>query len=224
MLRTTHPIQDKEDQRWWKPDPSGNYTSKSAYSHLLKDDTRTIVDFKRLWKAPIPSKVSAFCWQLLHKKLPTKDNLATHEILTDYNNLRCCWCNSSTETPDHLLVNCNLASSLWMKCYQWWGKQYVLGNSCMKVLEQHKWYGGPKSLDKGWNIIWFAVVWTLWLGRNDKIFNAKEAKTDYFFQLVQTRSFYWEKYSAGLDGFSLTNWCENPTKCLMIKAKEKDRV
>ncbi|GLT88308.1 hypothetical protein SLE2022_063410 [Rubroshorea leprosula] len=224
MLRTTHPIQDKEDNWWWKPDPSGIYTSKSAYSHLLKDGTNIMVDFKRLWKAPIPSKVSAFYWQLLHKKLPTKDNLATHGILKDHNNLRCCWCNSSTETPDHLFINCNLASTLWMKCYQWWGKQYVLGNSCMKVLEQHKWYGGPKSLDKGWNIIWFAVVWTLWLGRNDRIFNAKEAKSDYFFQLVQTRSFYWAKYIAGLDGFSLTNWCENPTKCLMIKAKEKDRV
>ncbi|GKV30536.1 hypothetical protein SLEP1_g39339 [Rubroshorea leprosula] len=170
-------------------------------------------------------KVAWVAWEnLLHKKLPTKDNLATYGILTDHNNLRCCWCNSSTETPDHLLVNCNLASSLWMKCYKWWGKKYVLGNSCMMVLEQHKWIGGPKSLDKEWNFIWFAVVWTLWLGRNDRIFKAKEAKAYYFFQLVQTRSFYWAKNIAGLDGFSLTNWCKNPIKCLKTKAKEKDRV
>ncbi|GKU88316.1 hypothetical protein SLEP1_g2599 [Rubroshorea leprosula] len=119
MLKTAHPIQNKEDQWWWQPEPSGNYTSKSAYSHLLKGDTRPIADFTRMWKASIPPK-----------------------------------CNTSTETPDHLLVNCNLASSLWMNCYKWWGKQYVLG----------------------------------------------------------------------LDGFSLTNWCENPIKCLKIKVKEKDRV
>ncbi|GKU89873.1 hypothetical protein SLEP1_g3950 [Rubroshorea leprosula] len=56
------------------------------------------------------------------------------------------------------------------------------------------------------------------------IFNDKEAKTDYFFQLVQTGSFYWAKNIAGLDGFSLSNWCKNPIKCLQIKAKEKDRA
>ncbi|GKU96367.1 hypothetical protein SLEP1_g9608 [Rubroshorea leprosula] len=107
---------------------------------------------------------------------------------------------------------------------KWWGVQYVMSNSCRMVLDQHKWTGGNKLIDRGWNIIWFAVVWTLWLGKNDWIFNKKEVKADCVFELVQIRSFYWAKNIAGLDGFSLQAWCENPSNCLKTTNKWKDRV
>ncbi|GKV38806.1 hypothetical protein SLEP1_g46676 [Rubroshorea leprosula] len=219
-FKIAHLTQNKEDQWRWHLEPSRNYTTKSAYSQLLKGDTRPAGDFKRVWKAPIPPKVSAFCWQLLHRKLPTKDNLATRGILTDTSSLSCCWCDTSLESlesPDHMFVNCNLAFTLWMKCYKWWDKQYVMGNSRRMVLDQHKWIGGQKLIDKGWNIIWFAMVWTLWLGKNDMILKKKEAKVDCFFELVQTRSFYWAKNTAGMDGFSISTWCQNPVNCLKIK-------
>ncbi|GKV30538.1 hypothetical protein SLEP1_g39340 [Rubroshorea leprosula] len=37
MLRTTHPIQDKEDQWWWQSDPSGNYTSNYFTRNSLQE-------------------------------------------------------------------------------------------------------------------------------------------------------------------------------------------
>ncbi|GLU19134.1 hypothetical protein SLE2022_353990 [Rubroshorea leprosula] len=225
-IKTAHPIQNKEDQWRWHLDPSGIYSTKSAYSQLSKGVLNMVHegDFKRVWKAHIPPKVSAFCWQLLHRKLPTKDNLASHRILKDISSLNCCWCDTLPESPDHIFFHCNLAFSLWMKCYKWWGVNYVMSNSCRLVLEQHKWIGGNKLTNKGWNIIWFAVVWTLWLGRNDLIFNKKEAKADCLFELVQTRSFYWAKHIAGMDGISLSAWCENPTNCLKNNFKQKDSV
>ncbi|GKU94756.1 hypothetical protein SLEP1_g8202 [Rubroshorea leprosula] len=224
IINTTHPSQNKEDQWSWHLEISGNYTTKSAYSQLSKGVPRHEGDFKRVWKAPIPPKVSAFCWQLLHRKLPTKDNLASRGILTDIASSNCCWCDAFPESHDHIFLHCNLAYSLWIKCYKWWGVHYVMSNSCRMVLDQHKWTGGNKLIDRGWNIIWFAVVWTLWLGRNDWIFNKKEVKADCLLELVQIRSFYWAKNIAGMDGFSLQAWCENPSNCLKTTNKRKDRV
>ncbi|GKU88289.1 hypothetical protein SLEP1_g2571 [Rubroshorea leprosula] len=217
IINSAHPIQNKEDQWRWHLENSGIYSTKTAYSQLSKGVPRPDGDFKRIWKAPIPSKVSAFCWQLLHKKLPTKDNLAIRGILTDPASLNCCWCDACPESPDHMFFHCNLAYSLWMECYKWWGVHYVMSNSCRMALDQHVWTGGKKLINRGWNIIWFAVVWTLWLGRNDLIFNKKEAKVDHFLELVQSRSFFWAKNIAGMDGFSLSAWVENPTNCLKIK-------
>ncbi|GKV30431.1 hypothetical protein SLEP1_g39240 [Rubroshorea leprosula] len=70
----------------------------------------------------------------------------------------------------------------------------------------------------------FAVIWTLWLGRNEKIFQMKETKLDRFFELVQIRSFFWVTNIQGMEGFSLFEWCENPTKCLKNNPVRKDSV
>ncbi|GKV27536.1 hypothetical protein SLEP1_g36700 [Rubroshorea leprosula] len=222
MLKLRAPSQNKEDRWQWHLETLGTYTTKSAYSWILKGEPKPATDFIRVWKASIPPKVSAFCWQLLHKKLPTKDNLSIRGICNANSNLNCCWCDSSIETPNHIFAQCNVAFRLWMKCYKWWGVQYVLDNSCSMLFEQHKWLGGPKLLDRGWNIIWFAVLWTLWLGRNEKIFQMKETKLDRFFELVQIRSFFWVTNIQGMEGFSLSDWCENPTKCLKNNPVRKD--
>ncbi|GKV25157.1 hypothetical protein SLEP1_g34635 [Rubroshorea leprosula] len=56
-IKTAHPIQNKEDQWRWHLNPSGIYSTKSAYSQLSKGVSRHAGDFKRVWKAPIPPKV-----------------------------------------------------------------------------------------------------------------------------------------------------------------------
>ncbi|GLU02389.1 hypothetical protein SLE2022_196410 [Rubroshorea leprosula] len=92
----------------WHRETSGIYTTKSAYAWLQKEDERSTFDFNRLWKTSAPSKVSAFCWQLIHDKIPSKDMLAKCRILSANTNLNCCWCNFSIETSNHLFVNCKL--------------------------------------------------------------------------------------------------------------------
>ena len=71
-------IQPNRRDDWaWKPDPSGQYSAKSAYDVLKGDLTKGNDDavFEELWKLRIPTKVLVFAWRLLRDRLPTKVNL-----------------------------------------------------------------------------------------------------------------------------------------------------
>ncbi|GLU21065.1 hypothetical protein SLE2022_372290 [Rubroshorea leprosula] len=112
MLKLRAPTQNKEDRWQWHLETSRTYTPKSAYSWILKGEPKPATDFIKVWKASIPPKVSAFCWQLLHKKLPTKDNFSIRRICNANSNLSCCWCDSSLETPIIFLLN-----AMWLLDY-----------------------------------------------------------------------------------------------------------
>ncbi|KAH1188994.1 hypothetical protein GmHk_20G056859 [Glycine max] len=87
-LVTIH--QDKPDLWVWKADPSGNYSTKSAYRLLMEatggiPEDRTYVE---LWNLKIPNR------------LPTRTNLRIRQV--ELNDSRCPLCNSSEEDAAHL--------------------------------------------------------------------------------------------------------------------------
>ena len=61
----------------WKPEHSGNYSTRSAYNLLHGGVAEEIADyaFGDLWKLKILVKVSIFAWRLIRDRLPTKSNL-----------------------------------------------------------------------------------------------------------------------------------------------------
>ena len=66
-----------KDVMLWKADPSGVYTTKSAYNLLITPsspalDRRTS---QLLWNMKIPPKDAVFTWKLLRDRLPTRANL-----------------------------------------------------------------------------------------------------------------------------------------------------
>jgi hypothetical protein len=76
-----------------------------------------LTTLKMLWKTNVPSKVSIFGWRLLLEKLPTKDALFHKGVLT-VNQERCCaFCSDSTETIDHLFINCRVTMDVWSRIF-----------------------------------------------------------------------------------------------------------
>ena len=61
-------IQQKRPNSWvWKADPSGNYSTKSAYRLLMEvttgaEEDRNLVE---LWNLKIPFKQTVFAWRLI---------------------------------------------------------------------------------------------------------------------------------------------------------------
>ncbi|GKV35410.1 hypothetical protein SLEP1_g43679 [Rubroshorea leprosula] len=45
--------------------------------------------------------------------------------------------------------------------------------NCWGVFEQHSFLLKIEAVKEGWECIWFAMVWTIWLARNEKIFTGK---------------------------------------------------
>jgi hypothetical protein len=79
---------DEEDRWGWVPERGALFTVKSTYHtvfalsspHRVVEPWNSIL-FSRIWKGPVPSKVSGFVWQLLHGRIPTRNNLVSRRVL-----------------------------------------------------------------------------------------------------------------------------------------------
>ncbi|KAH1211182.1 Brefeldin A-inhibited guanine nucleotide-exchange protein 1 [Glycine max] len=76
-IENIHIQQSSRDFLIWKADPSGIYSTKSAYKLLQEADSDAIEDSasKIIWNLKIPPRAIAFSWRLFKNRLPTRANL-----------------------------------------------------------------------------------------------------------------------------------------------------
>ncbi|TYH04630.1 hypothetical protein ES288_A08G021800v1 [Gossypium darwinii] len=90
----------------------------------------------------------------------------------------CPWCNRELERADHLFFNCNFIVGFWRRIFNWWDVGWKVVNNfeefyllCFKV----KFFGSCKSL---WLIAIAASCWSIWVARNDMVFENKVLSMD----------------------------------------------
>ncbi|GKV05586.1 hypothetical protein SLEP1_g17582 [Rubroshorea leprosula] len=203
--------------RWeWIHSADGQYSTTTAYAVLAKqrkeDDEEKI--FKRVWNPTIPTKVAAFNWRVLMDRIPTRSNLFKRGIIKEVEERKCALCMGEEEDSSHLFLNCSVAKWLWKACTKWWGVKIVLQKECWPTF-QHLGAWTKKTYKKeGWDCIWNAMLWTVWMARNKKIFDNAEVNLIKLFDLIQLRSFTWIKARKPKCYFHLSDWLINPTSCL----------
>ncbi|GKV26097.1 hypothetical protein SLEP1_g35450 [Rubroshorea leprosula] len=204
------------DVRDWIHSKEGIYTTKSAYQALTRDHRRVQQRpaLSKVWQEYIPSKISVFAWQVLQDKIPTKLNLLKRGIIQDIADCKCILCGLVSEDSNHLFIHCKIAWGLWNSCYRWWGSKQVLDRDCGRVFEQHPFIFNIKEVRRGWECIWFSVIWSIWLARNEKLFRGKEVESGRLLELVQVRSFKWIKGKRRGSLFTVSDWILNPVSCL----------
>ncbi|MCH95961.1 hypothetical protein A2U01_0016944, partial [Trifolium medium] len=104
----------------WGPENGGVFTVNSTYRFL---DSMTDTDlqfspteegvFRFLWKSKTPSKVTAFVWQLLLDRIPTRYNLQRRGVVLADLNSGCVLCDAVEETSIHLFLHCSFTSKVW---------------------------------------------------------------------------------------------------------------
>lgn len=92
------------------------------------------------------------------------------------------------ETVPHLLFTCSFATGIWNKCYVWWGIHNVIHMDPKMHLLQHNcdWLG--KEANERWRVVWFAIVWSLWLHRNEIVFNKGSVNGGNLLELIKFKS------------------------------------
>ena len=82
---SAYPIQcHLKDNLLWKADPTGMYSTRSAY-RLLSNLNSFAPDgrnFQLIWKLKIPPKAAIFTWRLIKDRLPTRANLHRRKVGT----------------------------------------------------------------------------------------------------------------------------------------------
>src|SRR4051812_28800428 len=109
----------------------------------------------------IPLKTKIFAWYLRKGVILTKDNLIKRNW---HGSTQCVFCHQD-ETIRHLLFHCKFARSIWSFI------QIASGlsppRSVINVFS-HWLHGKYRTL---FRVGALAIIWSLWLCRNDKIFN-----------------------------------------------------
>jgi hypothetical protein len=113
------------------------------------------------WKIKVPPKIHFFLWLLAHRKTLTRDNLVKRQNVDDLT----CLCSNELETCD-LFFDCAVATAVWAEARKF-----------LKLAEVDITFVSIADLWKNnkqhavANVVSAAVLWTIWLTRNDMCFN-----------------------------------------------------
>ncbi|XP_058784261.1 uncharacterized protein LOC131659033 [Vicia villosa] len=150
------------------------YQSEKRYISFGPANRYDLV-FSLVWKNDVPLKVRAFGWRCFWNMISTKDMLNNRDILPSSSNLLCAFCNAYPESPCHSFLDCQKVEGIWKDIAGWLGLSHaknvgfkesflMWGSSCRNL----KFKRGKEGS------VWLAVLWSLWICRNDIFFNDVE--------------------------------------------------
>ncbi|GKV36541.1 hypothetical protein SLEP1_g44662 [Rubroshorea leprosula] len=210
LLQGSKLEQGQQDSWRWKYESKGTYSTKSAYT-LLKSSNREADTrrFSMLWNNKVPLKVSAFVWKGMQNRIPTGDNLVKRGIVGSNTDFACIFCGKQTETASHLFFTCDATWAIWHAAYAWWGLQAVLTCEGWKHLQQHMGMVRNKKVKESWYVIWFTIIWSIWLWRNQLIFKEGNDTPAMVLDLIKMRSLYWIRAKQNTE-LAKELWLVNP--------------
>ena len=144
---------------------NGKFSVSSMYNALIQPEF-PVDNNKKIWKMKIPLRTKVFTWYLRRGVILTRDNLAKRNW---QGSKKCVFCHHD-ESIKHLFFQCSFARSIWStiqiasNLYPPKSVANIFGN----------WLNGVDSrLKLIIRVGAIAVIWSLWLCRNDKVFNDK---------------------------------------------------
>lgn len=157
-------IRDEPDRVVWALNKSGLFTTSSLYRNIMDPGHRDR-RIKEIWEARMPMKVRIFLWQVHKYRIKSADQLKRKNWKGDEH---CKMCGES-EDANHIIFQCPIA------VFQWAITREVLS-----------WRGLPNNLEQFYELVGYtsrsqdrktallllgAISWSLWLTRNDLIFD-----------------------------------------------------
>ncbi|CDY17870.1 BnaC04g03490D [Brassica napus] len=183
------------DKMVWLGTSSGVYTTKSGYLKAMEDgnvqtQTPTAIGIdwnNNVWKLQVPPKIKLFLWKIFQGALPVGDRLASRNILVD----TVCKSYSNVESINHLFLHCDVAYKVW---------NLAPFSTCIDsrglIDLTTAWKGlyklvclPPSGIASGPLAPW--ILWSLWLARNNRIFNNKESTPEKIITKAVTAAQEW---------------------------------
>ncbi|KAK9006569.1 hypothetical protein V6N11_018906 [Hibiscus sabdariffa] len=126
------------------------------------------------------------------KRIPVKRELAARGLLLNSNTL-CLLCGLIPKEVSHLLFSYKVAWLIWIRFATFWDITFVCPSDPGTFLLSWHEASISQSIDSLWHLFPFAILWIIWLLRNDIIFANVRLDTVQLFFLVRTRAVVWFK-------------------------------
>jgi hypothetical protein len=155
-------LTESPDTFKWSLNHNGQFSVNSIYQAFL--GAKVVPNNSHLWKIKVPLKIKVFLWLLYREVILTKDNLVKRNW---HGNILCCFCNN-VETIHHLFFYCALAKFLWRVI------QLMFGLSVPRNVKHVylDWILNMNNTNKRLLFVGLgAMFWSIWLSRNDIVFN-----------------------------------------------------
>ena len=123
-----------------------------------------------IWLNISPAKTELFLWFTFLDKLPTRDHLFSIGLCPIGSNF-CIFCGRFGESTEHILLHCHFSWMVWSFFCKWWGIKLVVPSNLVLLFQQWKSYASGYVQIRFWTCLFYAIVWTLWLHRNEVIFD-----------------------------------------------------
>jgi hypothetical protein len=146
-------------------------------------DTNVVTNNSYIWKIKVPLKIKVFLWLLHRQAILTKDNL----VKKNWHINVMCYFSNSYETIQHLFFECALTKFIWRVIEITFGLaiplniKHVFSELVQRMNEKDK---------KLLYVRMDAIFWSIWLSRNDLIFNKTPIS---FYMQVMFRVTYWTR-------------------------------
>lgn len=135
--------------------------------------------WRMLWDLPGLPKVNFFVWLVFHKSISTNDNLSQRGFLGPS---RCILCKNQAETVCHLFLECPFCQRVWGRALSMLGNfqmEEIRGASVDETVSHWikltklvgKSSNWGKSLLYAFSLLPKFLLWSIWLERNNEIFN-----------------------------------------------------
>ncbi|KAK0599556.1 hypothetical protein LWI29_006326 [Acer saccharum] len=177
----------------WSWCSTGQFSVKLVWKNLEENFVGNSAVFNRIWKSICPPKVEIFVWHLLHGRVLVRNALKRFGLISN-NIFDCPMCGEAEESIDHLFLNCKWAWNLWGSCMNWWNISSCSTNSLLDW-----WLNWPNlcnlnSAARAWSALFFAMTWTIWEARNERVFKDVSISFEKAVDMVKFRVGWWFKY------------------------------
>ncbi|GJU88902.1 RNA-directed DNA polymerase, eukaryota, reverse transcriptase zinc-binding domain protein [Tanacetum coccineum] len=179
--------------RWiWSLQSSGDFTVASIRK-LIDEFTLSEVSSSTRWIKAVPIKVNVLAWKIKLDNLPTRLNISRREM--DIDSILCPTCGKAVESTRHIFFTCQIARDILHLITSWWNIPY------MEVSSYEEWLVWILSLrlsikhKRIFEGVCYVTWWHIWNFRNKTIFGSESPSKATIFDEVQSRSFYWCRYT-----------------------------
>ncbi|KAF5765755.1 putative transcription factor WD40-like family [Helianthus annuus] len=107
---------------------------------------RSLDRYDFAWSKWVPKKINIFVWRAVLNRLPTVSNLQVRNCFSS--DIKCCLCDDSEETAEHLLCSCIVASRVWSYIERWCKVSRFFVFSVRDLIEFPDFYGLAKEIFK----------------------------------------------------------------------------
>ncbi|XP_058203090.1 uncharacterized protein LOC131317570 [Rhododendron vialii] len=140
-----------------------------------------------------PPKVEIFSWLAVQGRVATRSLLMSKNVIQEGPLSKCPFCVTFEETPEHLFLHYQFSWNTWSLILRWWQMLWVCPPSLVDLTNW--WFDNRfKSLERHiWEVTFFATLWSLWLARNDLVFNNVLRSACEVGDQIKTRVAMWMK-------------------------------